>query len=123
MLYPSEKDWEKWKISDECHKFFVLHWNELFDTQTPDTWQVRTCNIVTLLEEMIDAARIAEGFDAYRGVLRSILDEAFPVVSRDAIVKTYYPFVPAYLEPWREKKVERTIPPRSNVWPRSSSGI
>ncbi len=54
MLYPTEEDWAKWGITDECHKFFVLHWDELFDAETPDTWQVRTCNIVTLLGEMIE---------------------------------------------------------------------
>ena len=59
MLYPSEVDWAKWGISDECHKFFVLHWEELFNAETPDTWQVRTCNIVTMLGEIIDVARIA----------------------------------------------------------------
>ena len=110
MLYPSEREWAEWGIVDECHKFFVLHWDELFDAETSDSWQVRTCNILSLLEEMIDAARIAESFDAYRGVLRSILDEAFPVMSRDAIIKAYYPFVPAYLEVWRKKEIGKSDP-------------
>ncbi len=110
MLYPTKEEWESWGIGDECHKYFVLHWYELFDAETSDTWQVRTCNIVTLLEEMRDAARIAEGFDAYRGVLRSILDEAFPVVKRDMVLKTYYPFVSAYFKPWEKKEIGKDHP-------------
>lgn len=110
MLYPTKEDWETWGIEDECHRFFVLHWHELFDAETPDTWQVRTCNIATLLEEMIDAARIAEGYDPYRGVLRSILDETFPVVKRDTVLKEYYPFVASYLHPWEKKEIGKDQP-------------
>jgi hypothetical protein len=110
MLYPSAKDWERWGIEEECRQFFVLHWNELFDTETPDSWQVRTCNTVTVLEELIEAAQTADGFDAYRGVVRSILDEAFEVLRRDAVVKSRYPFVPAYLEPWRTREIGKDHP-------------
>ena len=49
MLYPSPDDWAKWGIANECHQFFCLHWAELFDPETPDTWQVRACNIKTIL--------------------------------------------------------------------------
>jgi hypothetical protein len=52
MLYPSAADWAEWGILDECHQFFCLHWAELFDPQTPDTWQVRSCNIKTILREL-----------------------------------------------------------------------
>jgi hypothetical protein len=108
MLYPSEEDWAKWVISDECHKFFVLQWEELFNAETPDTWQVRTCNIVTMLGEIIDVARIARVRESARGVLRSILDETFQVMDRDQILKTHYSFVSSYLNSWRgERKVEQ----------------
>ena len=43
---------------------------------------------------------MADGFDAYRGVMRSILDEAFAIVKRDVILENRYPFVSAYLAPW-----------------------
>ena len=79
MLFPTPAEWAEWGIQDECHQFFCLHWTELFDPHTPDTWQVRSCNVKTILRELIDASQIAHGFDAYRGVMRSILDEAFAV--------------------------------------------
>jgi hypothetical protein len=106
MLYPSSAKWAEWGIADECHQFFCLHWTELFDLRTPDTWQVRACNIKSILRELIEAAHIADdGFDAYRGVMRSILDEAFTVVKRDAILDAFYPFVLGYLEPWRSQDI------------------
>src|SRR5262249_3062643 len=105
MLYPTAQEWRDWGIEDECHQFFCLHWTELFDPETPDTWQVRACNIKTILRELIDASQIADGFDAYRGVMRSILDEAFAVIKRDAILENFYPFVSAYLEPWRNQDI------------------
>jgi hypothetical protein len=111
MLYPTAQEWKDWGIKHECHQFFCLHWTELFDPETPDTWQVRACNIKTILRELIDASRIADGFDAYRGVMRSILDEAFAVIKRDAILENFYPFVSAYLEPWRKGDIgEKAVP-------------
>lgn len=111
MLYPKAAEWKAWGIDDECHQFFCLHWTELSDPETPDTWQVRSCNVKTILRELIDASRMADGFDAYRGVLRSILDEAFEIVKRDAILERYYPFVSDYLEPWRNKDIgENAVP-------------
>jgi hypothetical protein len=118
MLYPTKEKWEAWGIEDECHKFFVLHWHELFHAETPDTWQVRTCNIVTLLEEMIEAARIAEGFDAYRGVLRSILDETFPVVRRDMVVRNTIPSSPRTSNLGKKRRSARISQPRCNSWQR-----
>ena len=97
MLYPTPEKWAEWGILDECHQFFALHWTELFDTQTPDTWQVRTCNLKTILQELVEAAQIAKRDEGYRIVLRSLLDEAFAVVKRDEIVANHYPFVVAYL--------------------------
>ncbi|MGA2254384.1 MAG: hypothetical protein ABSG53_06970 [Thermoguttaceae bacterium] len=57
MLYPSPDDWSEWGITDECHQFFCLHWAELFDPETPDTWQVSACNVKTILRELIEASR------------------------------------------------------------------
>jgi hypothetical protein len=111
MLYPNSAEWTQWAIDGECHRFFCLHWTELFDTQTPDTWQVRSCNIKTILQELIEASRMVDGFDAYRGVMRSILDEAFAVVKRDVIIENCFPFVPAYLEPWSKGEIAKTSVP------------
>jgi hypothetical protein len=112
MLYPSPAEWAEWGIADECHQFFCLHWTELFDLETPDTWQVRACNIKTILRELIEASRIADyGFDAYRGVIRSILDEAFSILKRDVILESCYPFVSAYLAPWAKGEIARDAVP------------
>jgi hypothetical protein len=105
MLYPSPDDWVDWGITDKCHQFFCLHWAELFDPETPDTWQVRACNVKTILRELIEASRMAGGFDAYRGVMRSILDEAFAIVKHDVILENRYPFVSAYLAPWAKGEI------------------
>src|SRR6266567_7892980 len=102
MLYAPPEKWAELGILDECHQFFAPYWTELFDTQTPDTWQVRTCNIKTILQELVEAAQIANANEGYRVVLRSLLDEAFAVIKRDSILDAYYPFVAAYLEPWRK---------------------
>lgn len=102
MLCPLPSDWNAWGIQNEVHQFFSLHWTELFDRETPDTWQVRSCNVKTVLQELIDAAAMVEHIDAYRGVMRSILDEAFAIVKRDEILRAHFPFVSDYLEPWRE---------------------
>src|SRR5215831_19038150 len=77
----------------------------MFDNDTPDTWQVRTCNIRTILDEVIEAARTAKEIETYRHVLRALLDEAFTVVRRDAAVARFYPFVVPYLEPWRSREI------------------
>ena len=96
MLHPSAEDWRRWGIQEECHQFFALHWTELFDPETPDTWQVRTSNVKTILRELVEAARIAKDIESYRRVIRALLDEAFAVVKRDAILEAYHPFVAAY---------------------------
>lgn len=105
MLYCSAEEWTEWGILDECHQFFSLHWTELFDTETPDTWQVRTCNVRTVLHELKEAAHIAKNKESYRTVLRSLLDEAFAIIKRDVILAAYHPFVADYLEPWRDATI------------------
>ena len=111
MLYLSPERWAEYGIQEECHQFFALYWTELFDAQTPDTWQVRTCNIKTILQELVTAAQIAKDNESYRVVLRSLLDEAFAMIKRDATLELYHPFVAVYLEPWRKATIgEKAVP-------------
>jgi hypothetical protein len=111
MLYPSAQDWNNWGVAANLHRFFALHWVEMFDSETTDTWQVRTCNIRTILQELIDAAHVAETaqtpqvIKGYRQVLRDLLDEAFSVLRRDAVVKRFYPFIVEYLKPFQEGEI------------------
>ena len=69
------------------------------------------CNVKTILRELIEASRMADGFDAYRGVMRSILDEAFAIVKRDLILENRYPFVSAYLSPWAKGEIGKEAVP------------
>ena len=108
MLYPTEAEWENWGIRDDVHRFFALHWTELFDHETADSWQVRTCNIRTILEELVDAARTAATIDAYRNVIRALFDEAFSKIRDDVAVKRLYPFVGQYLNYWRNRDIAPT---------------
>ena len=111
MLYPTAQEWGQWGVTANLHRFFALHWAEMLHNDTPDTWQVRTCNIRTILEEVIDAARTAEKIETYRHVLRALLDEAFSVIRRDAAVARFYPFVVQYLEPWRNRDISASDAP------------
>lgn len=106
MLYPKPDEWTRWGVSDDLHQVFALHWTEIFDPETPDTWQVRTSNIKTILNEVIESARLAQQRPSHRPMLRALLDEALVVVKRDMILADRHPFVASYLEPWRNRKVD-----------------
>ena len=111
MLYPSPENWVSWGIADECHQFFCLHWTELFDPETPDTWQVRACNIKIVLRELIEASHIADGFDAYRGVMRSILMRRSPSSSGTPFSKNATPlYRPTSPRGPRRKSVRTRFP-------------
>ena len=97
MLYPTPDDWSRWGISDECHQFFSLHWTELFDPDTPDTWQVRTCNAKSLMAEIESLARTP---GTHPGTFRPLLEEAIGMVGRDIILAERFPFVADYLGTW-----------------------
>lgn len=101
MLYPTPADWTAWNIPDELHQFFTLHWDELFDDDTPDTWQLRTCNVQIVLDEIIAAAQTAQRIDAYRNVLSDLVTEALSIADRDPVIDARFPFVSDYLQPWK----------------------
>ena len=105
MLYPTTEEWESWGINDPVHQFFALHWTELFDADTSDSWQVRTCNIRTILVEIIETARSIPKRETQRHVVRALFDEGFSLLKRDTAVKRLFPFVLTYLEPWRKKEI------------------
>ena len=60
MIYPSPEEWAQWSIQEDLQKFLTLLWVELFGESTLDTWQVRTSNVRTLLQELIEAVTVAE---------------------------------------------------------------
>jgi Apea-like HEPN len=105
MLYPTTEEWENWGIDNPVHRFFALHWTELFDTDTSESWQVRTCNIRTILVEIIETAISIPKRETNRHVVRALFDEGFSLLKRDSAVKRLFPFVLTYLEPWRKKEI------------------
>ncbi len=40
MIFPTNEEWTLWEINEEHHKFFLLRWQEIFDENTFDSWQV-----------------------------------------------------------------------------------
>ena len=90
MLYPTTEEWESWGINDPVHQFFALHWTELFDADTSDSWQVRTCNIRTILVEIIETARSIPKRETQRHVVRALFDEGFSLLKRDTAVKRLF---------------------------------
>jgi hypothetical protein len=103
--YPSDEDWANWAIETDIHKIFCLRWLDLFDTRTADTWQVRYANIKTICRELIAAADMVKRIDAYRGVLRSILDEACHILPDDCVITECYPFVSTYFKQLQENQI------------------
>lgn len=103
MLYPTASDWAVWNVQAPLHRFFTLHWAELFDENTPDTWQVRTCNVNVLMDEIVAVADVAKQQDGYRRVLNDLAAESLACARRDPVISRFYPFVAAYLEPWQKR--------------------
>ncbi|HZL34155.1 MAG TPA: hypothetical protein VFC78_02525 [Tepidisphaeraceae bacterium] len=97
MFFFTENDWLNRGIDNELHRFFLLVWKEIFDELTPDTWQVRTSNILTVLRELIQTVEIATEFDGYKYNIPVLLNEAKEMLGVDPVIAKYFPFVTAYL--------------------------
>jgi hypothetical protein len=98
MLFPGEEQWERWGISEDVHKFFVLRWHELFDEYTFDSWQVRSSNTRSILEEILEAIGVVQEFHASHVNIKILIDEAKKTAKEDPIIRKYSPYVPDYLE-------------------------
>lgn len=93
MIFPDEATWRRWGIAEESHRFFVLRWDELFGENTFDTWQVRTCNVPSILNEILETVRVGQTHAPYLVNLEYLLDEATMLASRDFVVSKDFPFV------------------------------
>lgn len=98
MFFSKIENWADFNITEEAHKFFFLRWKELFDESTSDTWQVRSCNFRTIIEELIDSLEVCKVFPQHLGNIEPLIYEAKQITQRDPIVKKYFPGVPSYLE-------------------------
>ncbi len=98
MILPNDGKWAEWGISEEHHKFFVARWHELFHENTFDTWQVRSTNIHSILEEILLASKVVEDVHVYHHNISALIEEAENVVKVDSTIKVYFPFVNSYIE-------------------------
>jgi len=97
MIFPDERDWEEWGVTSEIHKFFILRWQEIFDEETLDTWQVRFSNIRSILDEILNCLEVVSTVHKYHHNILCLLLEAKTIIANDEVVKKHYPFVGEYL--------------------------
>jgi hypothetical protein len=84
--------WEKWGLADPLSRFFTELWAELFDERTPDTWQVRTCNTRTILEEIVDAVEVSkQHHERYAQNIPFLVKELLRVAQLDPVVLRHCP--------------------------------
>jgi hypothetical protein len=93
LIFPSELGWQNWGLENPLHRLFVLLWEEMFNEDSLDSWQVRTCNSLTLLEEMAESADNAETFEAARFAIQVLIAELKKISRGDIIISRHYPGV------------------------------
>ena len=98
MIFPNEDSWRAWGISHELHRFFVLRWNEIFSEETFDSWQVRFANVRSILNEILEAANVAEEAPNSHKSILILVDEAIHCAQNDIIIRESFPFVDGYLK-------------------------
>jgi hypothetical protein len=97
MLYLTEEDWRKCGIEKQLHRFFVLLWDEILASETPDSWQIRTCNLRSALEELLDAVQIASRYDPYKHNIPVLMAEIRAMLRVDPVASRHFPFLADYL--------------------------
>lgn len=98
MNYPSNDDWDAWGISEDLHKFFFLRWYEIFNESTFDSWQVRSCNLTIILDEIIEVLEAANDVPMALVNVTHLIDEAIQYTNDDAFLNINYPYVKSYLK-------------------------
>ena len=90
--------WDEVGVEKEHHRVFVLQWDDLFSETELDTWQVRTSNVQTILDEIDQTAEIAQEVETYRHHLPGLAQEALLIARHDPVLEARYPFVRPTLE-------------------------
>lgn len=119
MLHIDDATWTRWQVVTERQKFFFLRWNELFDQDTFDTWQIRSSNVRSLLQELEDAARTTVLAPSHRRNLKYILDELDVVVAHDTVIRNQLPALRHGIKSIRheyETSIAKSDPPRVEVF-------
>jgi hypothetical protein len=70
---------------------FVLHWQEIFDRRTPDTWQVRTTNFRAILVELIEVIGVCVEHPLYKHNIPVLLAEARACAKIDPVLNEHFP--------------------------------
>lgn len=98
MIFPTEQNWADWEIDKELHKFFSLRWQEIFDEDTFDSWQVRSCNLKTILHEILEALDAVNKVHASHPNILFLIKEAQLIANDDIIISKYFSYIPHYLK-------------------------
>jgi hypothetical protein len=98
MRNVTQRQWDSWNIVGEMEKFFILRWNELFSDNSHESWKVRTCNVLFLLEEIEESSQIATKQRSHHTNIKSLLEELKEVAGDDIVVKCCYPNTAAYIK-------------------------
>ncbi|MBT3328165.1 MAG: hypothetical protein HN396_18225, partial [Gemmatimonadales bacterium] len=81
---------EEWGLEQDHHLFFALRWEELLNSRTYDSWQVRTSNLSSCLQELLDGLRLARSSpQVFRGLM-SVAEEALNLARSDIVVKKHF---------------------------------
>ena len=110
MIFPTQQEWDDWGIEDGLHKFFTLRWHEIFDEDTFDSWQVRSCNLSSIFNEMIVAIDTVERVHSSHHNIHILIEEAQEIAGKDKIILRYFPFIPSYLKCLKKEYNENIKP-------------
>jgi hypothetical protein len=102
MRRPTTEQLDNAGIKEEAHRFFVLLWNEIFDEYTFDSWQVRSSNLISILEEILISCEIIQRIHGHHPNILMLINEAAKAAENDLIVKCHFPFVGRYIDDLRE---------------------
>ena len=93
MKFISSNKWAAWAIQEEVHRYFYLRWEELFSEYTLDSWQVRTCNIRSILREMLGIIDVSATHPRHFSNMEFLIAEMALQAKKDPVVVHDFPFV------------------------------
>ena len=93
ISFPSKDEWSELCVAEPLHRFLILAWEELFDSDTSDKWEVRTAILRYVLNELLDVAVTVEAHERYGHNVVVLLAEAIEMASEDQIIVKRFPFV------------------------------
>jgi hypothetical protein len=80
--------------------------SELFSDDSPLTWQVRTCNPITLLAELSETLDLAEQFDAARYSIAVLVAELKFISKLDPIINHKYKNIADFIQSLSEGEIK-----------------